>query len=195
MAKVPQTFFDLERCVPSLQEALKEQPLDLKKVLRIAVPVRNPNDRPLVPVPHDRHCLDITDGSSVCTWEVESLRSLFRGDRQPPVLGDHPQAYQECFVLFDLHALEMSRFFGDRHDEEMLEIYSNLRRRPDGRSLGFFHDYMWQAAALILGTQILSQAEYEAILSRLERSCRTFRMGPTSRNYLAALHFTLGQGR
>ncbi len=195
MAKVPQTFFHLEKCVASLQAALKEQPLDLDKILVIAVPVKNPDERPLVPALYDRHRLDITDGTSVCTWEVESLRSLFRGDRQPPVLGDHPQAYEECFILFDLHALEMSRFFGDRRDEEMLEIYSNLRRRPDGRSLGFFHDYMWQAAALILGTQILSQAEYEAILSRLERSCRTFRMGLTSRNYLATLRHTLGRAR
>jgi hypothetical protein len=75
----------------------------------------------------------------------------------------------------------------------LLEIYSNLRRRPDGRSLGFFHDYLWQAAALILGTRVLSKAEYEAILARLERSCRTFRMGPTSRNLAASLHQTLGR--
>ena len=37
----------------------------------------------------------------------------------------------------DLHALEISKLFGDRRDEEMLGIYSALRRRPDGKSMGF----------------------------------------------------------
>ena len=96
-------------------------------------------------------------------------------------------------MLLDLHALEISKFFGDRRDAEMREIYSALRRRPDGRSLGFVHDYIWQAAAFILGTRPLSQAEFEAIMARLERSCRTFELGPTSRNSIAALRTTLGQ--
>ena len=83
---------------------------------------------------------------------------------------------------------------GDRTDGEMLEIYGALRRRPDGRSLGLVHDYMWKAAAVVLGTHPLSQAEFEAIMSRLERSCRTFRVGPSSRNYIATLRYTLGGG-
>jgi hypothetical protein len=185
--------FHLDQCVPSLQTALAKQPLDLTKLLRIAVPVRDPNERPLVPKLPDRHVLEIFDGNAVCTWEVPSLTALFRGDKQPPVLGDYPEAYEDSFALFDLHVLELSRLFGDRRDEELLELYSNLRRRPDGRSLGFFHDYLWQAAALILGTRILSKAEYEAILARLERSCRTFRIGPTSRNLVAALRQTMGE--
>src|SRR5437016_2101851 len=110
------------------------------------------------------------------------------------MLGDHPEAYGECFILMDLHLLEISRFFGDRRDAEMREIYSALRRRPDGRSLGFVHDYMWQEAALVLGTRPLSQAEFEAIMERLERSCRTFELGPTSRNYAALEAETLKGG-
>jgi hypothetical protein len=124
---------------------------------------------------------------------MDSLRALFRGDKQPPTLGDYPEAYNDVFMLLDLHALEFSRVFGDRRDAEMLEIYSNLRRRPDGKSLGPAHDYMWQAAALILGSRPLSQAEFEAIMGRLERSCRTFEMGPGSKNYVATIHGTLGQ--
>ena len=45
----------------------------------------------------------------------------------------------------------------------MEEIYSILRRRPDGKSLGFVHDCMWQAAALMLATRPLSQGEFEVI--------------------------------
>ena len=87
----------------------------------------------------------------------------------------------------------MCKLFGDRRDTEMKEIYSALRRQPEGRSLGFAHDYMWQAAALILGTRQLSQAEFEAIMARLERSCRTFERGPTSRNYVEAIRTTVGR--
>ena len=133
------------------------------------------------------------DGKEVWFWETDSLRALFRGNKQPPVLGDYPEAYNDTFMLLDLHVLEISKFFGDRRDAEMKEIYSALRRRPDGRSLGFVHDYMWQAAALVLGTRPLSQAEFEAIMERLERSCRTFELGPTSRNYVASLRMTLGR--
>jgi hypothetical protein len=68
-----------------------------------------------------------------------------------------------------------------------------LRRRPDGRSLGFTHDYMWQVSALLLGTRVLSQAEFEALLLRLERSCRTFEDGSSSRNYVATLRVSLPQ--
>ena len=107
---------------------------------------------------------------------------------------NYPEAYNDAFILLDLYALEISKCFGDRRDAELREIYSTLRRRPDGRSLGFVHDYMWQAAALILGTRPLSQAEFEAIMARLERACRTFEQGPTSRNHVAALRTTLGQG-
>jgi hypothetical protein len=35
-------------------------------------------------------------------------------DRQPPVLGDRSEAYNDSLMLFDMHALEISRLFGDR---------------------------------------------------------------------------------
>jgi hypothetical protein len=195
MQQAPETFFNLEAFVPSLRREFEQQPLHPKRLLTVAFPVKKPEaNRPLVPAIHDRGSLSLTDGKEFWYWETDSLRALFRGDKQPPVLGDYPAAYNECFILMDLHVLEISKFFGDRRDAEMKEIYSTLRRRPDGRSLGFVHDYIWQAAALILGTRPLSQAEFEAIMARLERSCRTFEQGPSSRNRVAALRSTLGQG-
>jgi len=194
MQKPGTPFFRLEDVVPSLRLALEGQPLNLNKIIRAAIPVEDPKAHPvIVPAGIDRGSIYLTDGKESCLWETDSLRALWRGNQQPPVLGDYPEAYNDSFMLLDLHALEISKFFGDRRDEEMREIYSALRRRPDGRSLGFVHDYMWQAAALVLGTRLLSQAEFEAILARLERSCRTFSMGPGSRNYVAALRTTLGQ--
>ena len=187
-------LFNLEDFAPSLRQEMVGRSLDLKKIILVALPVKDhaePGE--LVPNLKTRRLLALSDGKNVCFWETDSLRALFRGNRQPPVLGDYPEAYNETFMLFDLHALEFSKFFGDRRDAELLEIYSTLRRRPDGRSLGLLHDYLWQAAAFVLGTRPLSQAEFEAILARLERSCRTFELGPGSRNLIAALRETFGR--
>ena len=183
-----QRLFDIEDFVPELWKRFEEQPLDLDKVVLVAFPIvdydKDHPERPLMPAEIDRRTMALTDGTNVCLWEVDSLRALFRGDKQPPVLGDFPDAYQEIFILLDLHVLEISKLFGDRRDAEMREIFSALRRRPDGRSSSFVHDYMWQAAAMILATRPLSQAEFEAIMARLERSARTFETDPTSRNFV-----------
>ncbi|HOB98501.1 MAG TPA: hypothetical protein PKM43_07090 [Verrucomicrobiota bacterium] len=183
------SIYNLDDFVPSLREALADQSLDLSdSTLMAAVPVRDgdPNEPP-VPVELDRRLIPLVVGDNVCEWKVDSLRSLFRGDRKPPTLGDYPEAYNDEFFILEMHVLQISDLFGDRRDDEMREIYSILRRRPDGKSIGFVHDYMWQAAAILLGTRPLSQAEFEAILGRLERSCRTFSIGPGSRNYLETL--------
>jgi hypothetical protein len=195
MQEPPETFFNPEDFVPELREIFTKPPFDPRKTVLVAASVKNPDEHggKFIPAESERRLISISDGKNVWDWKVDSLRALFRGDRQPPVLGDYPQAYNDSFILFDLHALEISRFFGDRRDAEMREIYSRLRRRPDGGSLGFVHDYLWQAAALILGTRPLSQPEFEAIMARLERSCRTFEQGPSSRNYVAALRNTFGQ--
>ena len=190
----PESFFNIADFVPGLRAQFEQRPLDPKKVILAAIPVKDSNGhRALVPAGMERRSISLSDGKESWFWETDSLRALFRGNQQPPVLGDYPEAYNGAFMLLDLHVLEISKFFGDRRDAEMKEIYSVLRRRPDGRSLGFVHDYMWQAAALLLGTRLLSQAEFEAVMARLERSCRTFELGPTSRNYVASLRTTLGQ--
>ena len=194
MQKPPETFFNVEDFRPELRQVFRQPPLNPCKTVLAAIPVKNPQEHPgLLPAGTERRSISLTDGTEFWFWEPDSLQSLFRGDRQPPVLGDYPEAYNDSFVLIDLHMLEISKFSGDRRDAELKDIYSALRRRPDGRSLGFVHDYIWQAAALILGTRRLSQAEFEAIMARMERSCRTFEQGPTSRNLVAALRHTFGR--
>jgi len=194
MQQAPETFFNEADFVPGLREQFEKHPLDPKKIILAGVQIKDP-DKHHTPIPAniDRGSLMLTNGKESWFWKTQSLRALFRGGKEPPNLGDYPEIYNESFVLMDLHALEFSKLFGDRRDAEMKEIYSTLRRRPDGRSLGFVHDYMWQAAALVLGTRPLSQAEFEAIMARLERSCRTFGQGPSSRNYITALRSTFAK--
>ena len=192
--KPPDPFFNVADFVPDLRESFKERPFDPKKILLAAIPIKDPEaHQGVLPSGAARPEISLTDGKEFWFWETHSLRALFRGDKQPPVLGDEPEAYNDVFMLLDLHVLEISKFFGDRRDAEMREVYAALRKKPDGPSRGFVHDYLWQAAALVLGTRPLSQAEFEAIMARLERSCRTFELSPSSRNYVAALRVTFGQ--
>jgi hypothetical protein len=64
-----------------------------------------------------------------------------------------------------------------------LETYTQMRRRPNGKSLGPLHDVVWQSAALVLGLSVWSEAEYTAVFGQLARSTRHLRLFPSSRNY------------
>lgn len=188
MSNSPERVFDPVELHPSLREFFGPNPPDFNVMPHVAVPVVDPKAAQLeIPKHFHRSDIFLSWGESSHAWRVDSLKSLFRGDKIPPELGAYPKAYNGCFALFDLHIVELANLSGDPRDEELREIVSTLRRRPDGKSLGFNHDYLWQACALILGTYPLSEAEFEAILTRLERSCRTFSHGPSSRNFVAAL--------
>ncbi len=142
----------------------------------------------------DRHSVPVTDGEKMTGWSVPSLAGLFRGSRTPPPDMDHsPEEYAPPFFFIENHVLTVCKAKGDRTDQELEEIYSMLRRRPDGRSLGAVHDFLWQVTALLLGTQVLSAAEFEALIGALERSTRKWGLRPVSRNYVAYLHRTLGE--
>jgi hypothetical protein len=189
-----ESFVNLPDVVPSLRAQFEAHPVAPNTLPLVKVPIKDgEGDAPVLPATMNRHALVLSDGENSWTWEVTSLRELFRGDKQP-VAGGLEMAYEDCFLAIELHVLHLSETFGDRRDAEMREIYSALRRRPDGRSLGFVHDYMWQVAAMVLGMRVLSQAEFEAIMGRLEQSCRTFEQGAVSRNYVAALWTTFDSG-
>ncbi|MBM3848045.1 MAG: hypothetical protein FJ405_17380 [Verrucomicrobia bacterium] len=164
-----------------------KQSINPELVLRIAIAIEDTQTDPPTPAEIDRPHIGLAQGEKFFIWETPSLRALFRGNKQPPYLGTYPEAYNECFAMLDLSVVEYAKIIGFPRDEEFLEVFSMLRRRPDGRSLGHFHDYLWQTAAVILGTHILSQAEFEAIMSRLERSARTFRTDFASRNMANSL--------
>jgi hypothetical protein len=149
------------------------------------------DDRRNVKVP-DKHSVPVTDGEKAVVWPVPTLAELFRGSQTPPPDMDHyPAAYVPQFVFIESHVLTLCDAKGDRTDQEMEEIYSMLRRLPDGRSLGVVHDFLWQVCALRLGTHVLSAAEFEALISALEHSTRKWALRPVSRNYAAYLHRTL----
>jgi len=137
----------------------------------------------------DKHSIPVTDGAKIVPWSVPALADLCRGSRTPPPDMDHyPEEYAPHFFFIEKHVLTVCDAIGDRTDQEMEEIYAMLRRRPDGRSLGVVHDFLWQVAALLLGTRTLSAAEFEALVGTLEHSTRKWALRPVSRFYVDYLH-------
>lgn len=186
MSSFANQLFDPSEVVASLSQAFGTHQPDPSKVIRVGLQVADSKASVLRPPDgFDRTWLLVVSGETTAQWRAESLRGLFRGDRVPPQLDDYSKAYADCFGLLDVHLSEFSRLVGPPRDEELRELFSLLRRRPDGKSTGFLHDYVWQALALILGTHALSEAEYNAILARHELSCRRAAMGPSSRNFVA----------
>jgi len=173
---------------PSLRAVIQNNHLS-DKSLTVAAQV---NARDLIEV-KNRSVVFVTDGEKTGTWEVVSLRALFRGQRKPPAdLEQYPPSHVPYFWLIERHVLLISKIIGDRTDQEMEQVYSLLCRRPDSRSIGPTHDVLWQAAALLLGLTPLSEAEFTAIFGVLTKSTRKWAQSPISRNYIHFLRESIG---
>ena len=175
--------------VSSLEEVVRVAGLDAEKVC-VAFEASSQKQVRIL----DKHDLCISDGKKMARWKAASLTEFFRGSRQPPPDMDHyPEDYAPLFFFIESQFLTLCEAMGDRTDQEMEEIYSALRRRPDGRSLGMVHDFLWQISALLLGRYPLSQTEFEALIRALVRSTRKWSERPVSRNYIGYLRRTFGQ--
>ncbi|MCX6923396.1 MAG: hypothetical protein NT154_09345 [Verrucomicrobia bacterium] len=172
--------------VPALRQLVEAEGLNPEKLV---VALETDGQRYVRVV--DKHSIPVHDGNKMVRWPVPALSELYRGSQTPPPDMDHyPEAYTPHFFFIETHVLTVCDTIGDRSDQEMEEIYSMLRRRPDGRSVGAVHDFLWQVSALLLGTQALSAAEFEALIGALERSTRRWALRPVSRFYAAYLHKT-----
>lgn len=136
----------------------------------------------------DRANVMLSDGHAAAIWCAPPLRDLFRGSKLAPSdIHMYPRAYVPMFYFIEKHAITFCDAFQDRTDEEFERIYSELRRRPDGKTPDALHHFLWQVCAALLGMTPLSQAEFSAILQQLARSARRFHLGLASRNYIAYL--------
>lgn len=129
------------------------------------------------------------DSSEFVVWEVPSIRALFRGSDKvsPDVMQEPPPEYNVFFQKIERHVVDFGAAGYTPFDEEFIEVYSTMRRRPDGKSLGFVHDIVWQAAAFELGLRPWSEDEYTAVFNRLTKSAKTFKIGKGSRNYITSI--------
>lgn len=175
--------------VPSLQDLVNANHFE-PEGLSVPCPTLAPGQVQI----KQRTLVPVSDGGEVVYWSVPSLASLFRGDAKPPAdMSRYPEAYVPYFYFIEQHVLLLGRTRGDRTDQEMEETFTALRRRPDGRSLGATHDFLWQVAALMLGKYVLSEDRYTAILGRLEQSVRAWALRPVSRFYADYLKRTFAE--
>ena len=174
--------------VPSLRDVVRDAGLQAVKLSVAFEADRKGHARIL-----DKHRVAVSDGEKHAFWSVPSLEQLFRGDRPPPADMDHyPEEYTPHFFFIESQLLTLCDAMGDRSDQELEEIYFALRRRPDGRSLGVAHDFVWEVSALLLGCHALSSAEFTALIGALVQSTRKWGLRPISRNYVGYLRKTFG---
>ncbi len=138
-----------------------------------------------------RDCVEVHAGDAAESLALRPMRALFRGSRKAPDLAHGPTSELDPFFM--LLEYTVVRFCEaderDETDQEMERIYTLLRRRPDSDG-GPLFAYVRAAAQLYMSVRDVSEAEYEAVMKRLAKSCRTFSMAPISRNYLATLRPT-----
>ena len=168
--------------------SLKAIAADPKKASDLSIPIDLPDE--IRGEAADRKAIPLSTEGATPIWRVTSLRELLRGNRNPPPEGDmaqYPKEYLNFFVQIERHILAYCRKQREPTDAEMMDIFSAMRRRPDGASLGPVHDLVWRCACLELGLRPYSEKEFESLFRQLERSARTFRTDPSSRNYIAYL--------
>lgn len=172
----------------SLEQVVSENGLNRKK---LTVGLKVQDNQPDLSA---REEVLIYDGTKGAVWKVPSLRALFRGDKPAPEIpNEPPPAYIPLFFFIEQHLVTFCDGAGDKTDREFEEAFSNLRRRPDGKSLSALHFFLWQVAAGLVGVRPVSAAEFGAIFGRLTRSARTFGIGIVSRNYITVLRQMQGQ--
>ncbi|MBM3821629.1 MAG: hypothetical protein FJ404_01865 [Verrucomicrobia bacterium] len=181
------SFYDPDRYIPSFLEFSKGLGTASEPSTNFLIPVMQSEDASVEPSGFARSQIPFVHGEDVKLWNAPPLRELCRGEAKPPELRDYPSAYLMEFSIFDQHLTQYTRVVKPPRDAELEEIFVALRKRPDGKSLGSLHDYLWRVSALILATRPLSLAEFEAIVGRLEKSARTFGMGSTSRNMASSI--------
>jgi hypothetical protein len=125
------------------------------------------------------------------TLALKPLRELFSGSRKAPDLSRGPTPdLTPFFLLLEMTVVRFCDEDGrDETDQEMERIWSQLRRRPDSVDCAL-HSYLRAAARAYMSRRETSQAEFEAIMTRLAKSARTFGEKPLSRNYVATLRDT-----
>jgi len=134
------------------------------------------------------HLIFVQEGQEngpILELSVNSIRELFRGDIKPGEFEDYKEEYIPFFYNIERMLVEVFPFYREKpfSDDNFIDVYSTMRRRPDGKSLGYLHDLVWQDTAYFLLLHRCSQWEYESCFQRMERGVRKFHMNFSSHNY------------
>ncbi len=124
-------------------------------------------------------------GDKALRLDPAPLRTLFRGARDLGEFGSAPpREYDPVFAFLEVNLGRIVAARGSPlRDDEAVELFSAMRRRPDGRYQSPLYVYFRAALQALLLVRPTSEKELDAVLRRLERSARTFRADAASTNY------------
>jgi len=162
----------------------------------VLIPIRVSEDN--APEPLEEEVFVLSGKVVVPKVKLKKISDLFSGNRQPPDFRHGPtNEYMLFFTLIERMAINFCTSTRRvERDVEFERLYNLLRRRPDGSDFNPLFSYLQGIVRLYMSLRDVSQAEFEAVASRLARSAKTFSEGPTSKNYHdLALKKFLGQQR
>lgn len=157
--------------------------LDLVKDLQ--VPFSTSENDTILPVATDAEASLVVARELVKLPPLPPVRSLFRGERACLEFGaSPPEEYVPLFLCIERVAAGWCGLAKQPvYDVEFERLYTQLRRRPDGRDASLLFGYLRRAAQIVLVLRPTSEAEFEQVCRRLARSARMFHTHPTSVNY------------
>ena len=124
-------------------------------------------------------------GQEPLRLDPAQLRTLFRGAHDPGDFGSQPpREYDPVFAFLEVQLGQIVAARGTSlRDDEAIELFSTMRRRPDGRYQSPLFVYFRAALQVLLLVRPTSEKEFDAVLRRLERSARNFRASSASTHY------------
>ena len=116
---------------------------------------------------------------------LKPISQLWTGSAVPPDLSKTPPPqYQPFFLLMESTAANYCAAQGrPETDDEFERLFRQLRRRPDGTDAHPLFSYLQGAARLYMSLRDVSQAEFEAVVSRLSQSAKWHSTHTGSTNY------------
>lgn len=138
----------------------------------------------------------VVSGDAVTTVRLAPVGALYAGSRVPPDFYEGPtEEYVPFFATIEQTAANFCSTARIISDDEFERTYRAVKRHPDERTKDILFSYIRAAVRLYMSLRDVSPAELEAVLRRLARSARTFRMGPSTVNYYQYALTSFGAAR
>lgn len=137
-----------------------------------------------MPLDPDHVTVATPAGTLTANGPLPPVSSLFRGDRKcPEIQGEPPEELLPFIYVIERTIVGWCAETGTVvRDAQFEQLFTDLRRRPDGRG-GPLFQYVRAAVQVALLLRPTSASEFDAVVRRLTRSARTFTAGPISTNY------------
>ncbi|QSQ20526.1 hypothetical protein JY651_35565 [Pyxidicoccus parkwayensis] len=127
----------------------------------------------------------VRDGELLAHVTLQPISKLWTGSTVPPSFAKAPPPeYHPFFMLIEATAAGYCRAVRNTEtDQEFERLYRHLLRRPDGTDRNPLFSYLQGAARLYMSLRDVSQAEFEAVIDRLQKSAKHFQTHVGSINY------------